>query len=97
MGSEQYTTILERQQGLGDVYFLSCLRSTEGEHSEVSLLGGKTVVKVMLVTSLLQPGDMFASEIKSESSFQKEVPELKQSFSLLRFSQISLLFQFQIW
>lgn len=83
MGSEQYTTILERQQGLGDVYFLSCLRSTEGEHSEVSLLGGKTVVKVMLVTSLLQPGDMFASEIKSESSFQKEVPELVD-FSSIR-------------
>lgn len=76
MGSEQYTTILERQQGLGDVYFMSCLRSVEGEHNEISLVGGKTIIKVMLVTSLLQSGDMFATEIKAESSFQKEVPEL---------------------
>lgn len=76
MSSEQYTTILERQQGLGDVYFLSCLRSAEGEHNEVSLVGGKTAIKVMLVTSLLQPGDMFATEIKAESSLQKELPEM---------------------
>lgn len=83
MGSEQYTTILERQEGLGDVYFLSCLRSTEGEHSEVSIVGGKTVIKVMLVTSLLQPRDVFATEIKDESSYQKEVPELVD-FSSIR-------------
>lgn len=76
MGAEQYTTILERQQGLGDVYFLSCVRSTEGSHSEVTLVGGKTVVKVMLVATLMQPGDMFATEFKAENSFQKEVPEL---------------------
>lgn len=76
MSVEQYTTILERQQGLGDVYFMSCLRSAEGEHSEISFVGGKTVIKVMLVTSLLQSGDLFATEVKAENSFQKEVPEL---------------------
>lgn len=75
MSEALYTTILERQQGLGDVYFMSCVRSAEGSHSEVSISGGATAMKIMLVVSLMQPGDTFATEVKTESAVQKEIPE----------------------
>lgn len=78
--NELYTTILERQQELGDVYFMSCLRSAEGTHNEVTFHGGKTVVKIMLVASLMQPSDMFAADIKAQDSMQKEIPELSIGF-----------------
>lgn len=76
MKEELYTTILERQLELGDVYFLSCLRSSEGNYREVSFSRGKTVVKIMLAASLLQPAEAFASEVKTQSSIHNEMPEL---------------------
>lgn len=87
--NELYTTILERQQGLGDVYFMSCLRSAEGSHNEVSLHGGKTVVKIMLVASLMQPGDTFASKVSAQATSQKEVPELSIGFESQRPSGVN--------